>query len=100
MLGCQAYTETGAPAPLTGITVSAQVWPKKEGSAKVADLEVVFLDQSAGSFELWAPGDSCATNWPVGELAVDVQYSQTVGERQIVRSTETFYILIERDITT
>jgi hypothetical protein len=99
MLGCTALTDGGVGADLTLVTVAAQVWPEKEGQPKVADLVVEWVDREHGAYELWAPGDSLATDWPTGNLRVDVQYSQPLGARTLRRSTETFYIYIERNVT-
>jgi hypothetical protein len=100
MLGCTAFDETGAGADLSLVTVKSQVWPEKDGQPMVAEMVVEWVDRPNGAFELWAPGDGLATDWPTGNLRIDIQYSQPQpGARVLRRSTETFYIYIERDVT-
>jgi hypothetical protein len=99
MLGCAAFDAAGLPADLTGVDITSQVWPEKEGLPMVAAMEVEFTDRALGTYELWAPGDGLATGWPTGNLRIDVQYSQPHGARTLRRSTETFYLFIERDVT-
>lgn len=99
MLGCEAFDDAGQPIDLTGVEVAAQVWPIKAGQPKVADLQVQWLDRASGRYELWAPGDSLATDWPTGNLSVDIQYSQPSGARTLRRSSDTFHLYIEADVT-
>ena len=99
MLGCAAVDEAGAGVDLSLVTVTAQVWPEKDGLPKVADLVVEWIDRAHGTYELWAPGSGLATDWPTGNLRVDVVYSQPLGARTLRRSTETFYLYIEREVT-
>lgn len=99
MLGCQATADNGAPADLTGITVTAQVWSGTTGGALVAALDVVMVNAAEGAYELWAPGDSLAADWPIGHLRADIQYAQPYSGRTLRRSTETFYLWLEADVT-
>jgi hypothetical protein len=99
MLGCEAFDDAGQPIDLTGVDVAAQVWPIKDDQPKVADLDLQWLDRAQGRYELWAPGDSLATNWPTGNLRVDIQYSQPSGARTLRRSSDTFHLYIEPDVT-
>lgn len=97
-LGCAAKDPTGAPVDLTQHQIAAQV--RTPAGALVADLVVEWVDPTAGTYELWAPGNARATDWPLGNLPVDIQYTDpTPGARPLVRSTETFYIQILKDIT-
>ena len=99
LLGCQAQDEAGQPVDLTGVTVAAQVWPVKDGQPKVADLDVEWIERAQGRYELWAPEGGLATGWPTGNLRIDVQYSEQQGARTLRRSSDTFYLYIEQDIT-
>lgn len=99
MLGCEAFDTAGLPIDLTGVEVAAQVWPIQPSQPKVADLEVQWLDRASGRYELWAPGNSLATDWPTGNLRVDIQYSQQSGARTLRRSSDTFHLFIEPDVT-
>jgi hypothetical protein len=100
MLGCKAIDRTtGQGADLSQVTVESEVWPEKEGQAKVADLDVVWVNRAQGEFELWAPTTGLAASWPTGNLRVDIVYSEVQGTRTIRRPTETFYIYIEREVT-
>jgi hypothetical protein len=99
MLGCEATDEGGQPIDLTGVDVTAQVWPNKDGQPMVAELVLVWVDRSQGRYELWAPGNGLATAWPTGNLKVDIQYSQPSGQRVLRRSSETFFLFIEPDVT-
>lgn len=100
MLGCHAVDKTtGQGADLSLVTVESEVWPEKEGAPKVADLDVVWVNRATGDFELWAPTSGLATDWPTGNLRVDIVYSEVRGGRTIRRPTETFYVRIEREVT-
>lgn len=100
VLGCTAYSDDGTPADLTGITVAAAVrLQKPDTAAPVAVLEFEAVNLTQGTFDLWAPGDGLATGWPVDTLRVDIQYSQPYGARTLRRSTETFFLRVDRDET-
>jgi hypothetical protein len=97
-LGCAAYDTTGAPANLAQHEVAAQV--RTPAGVLVASMDVEWVDREAGTYELWAPGDGRSTGWPLGNLEIDVQYTATTGgPRPMVRSSETFYIHILKDVT-
>jgi hypothetical protein len=98
MLGCTAYDDAGAPANLNQYQVAAEV--RTPAGTLVAAMAVEWVDRAAGTFELWAPGDGRATSWPLGNLEIDVQYTATTGgARPMVRSSETFYLQIQKDVT-
>lgn len=99
MLGVTATDKAGLPVDLTDVTVEAQVRHEKESNPWFATLDVVWVDRTLGRYELWAPGDSLATGWPVGDLVADIQYSVVQGSRTIRQSTETFKLYINRDVT-
>jgi hypothetical protein len=101
MLGCVALDELDAPVDLSAVQVAAQV---RDAAGKlVATLVVDPVDLVLGSYELWAPGEGYTDAWPLGDLYVDVQYTQPAGgapgARPLRRSSETFYIAITRDET-
>lgn len=108
MLGCRALDTESQPVPLPDVIVEASVRPpdnprltteQNDARPALAVLDVVMVDAPNGTYELWAPDDGLATSWPVGELRVDIQYSSIYNSKNIVRSTETFYLRIERDAT-
>ena len=99
MFGVTATDSTGQPVDLSDLTVAAQVRPEKASDPWFADLELVWIDRAQGRFELWAPGNGLTDTWPVGDLRADIQYSQTQGSKVIRRSTETFRVYIDRDVT-
>lgn len=90
---------TGAqtPHPLTDIEVKSQV---KGSAGLVAELEVIWIDRANGKYELWAPGAGLTDTWPVENLQIDIQYTWPAGTKTMRRSTETFYLLLEEDVTT
>ena len=99
-LGCTAYSDDGSPADLTGVTVAAAVrLQRPENAPPVALLDFEPVNITQGAFELWAPGDGLATGWPTDTLRVDIQYTEPLGARTLRRSTETFFLRIDRDET-
>ena len=96
MMGATALKDDDTPYDLTGVTVKAQVRSIDEPATLLCDLEYVEVSASNGTYELWEPAD---VPWAVGEYKIDVQYSETVGVRTLIRSTETFYIRIIQDVT-
>lgn len=97
MLGCTALDETGAPVDLTGYQVAAEV--RTNAGVLVVTMVVEFVERTAGTFELWAPADGRSTAWPLGNLEIDVQYTPPGGDRPVVRSSETFYLQLVKDVT-
>jgi hypothetical protein len=93
MLGCAVLDEDEAPADLTNVTVASQVRDAED--ALLCDMEVVPVDLTLGTYELWGPADA---EWVAGDFTIDVQYT-TPGARQMVRSTETFYLRMLQDVT-
>lgn len=93
MLGCAALDEDDLPADLTGVTVASQV--RDSADELLCDMEVVPVDLSIGTFELWGPADA---EWAAGDFRIDVQYT-TPGLRELVRSSETFYLRMVQDVT-
>lgn len=97
MMSATALKDDDTPFPLTGVTVKAQVRAVDETSTLLCDLDYVAVSAVDGTYELWEPASAPA--WAVGEYKVDVQYESTVSGRQLIRSTETFYIRIIQDVT-
>lgn len=86
MLGWQALDAQGAPVPLNGITVNAIA--RQHDGQQIAVMEVVFVDASQGRFEVWAPGTGLTTTWPVGDVYLELEYSEPLpGGRVMARST-------------
>ena len=101
VLGCQALDALEAPVPLTDVQVAAQV---RDGAGRlVCGLDVLVVDAALGSYELWAPLSGYTDGWPLGELCVDVQYTQPAsavpGARPLRRSSETFALHVQQDVT-
>lgn len=89
--------DTGAAIDLTNVTIISQVWNK---GVKVADLVVEWIDRAQGAYELWAPGDATTSNWPTGNLRMDIQFTEPAGGTRLLRrSTETIYLLVEEDVS-
>ena len=96
ILGCTAMDSSGVVVPLTGITVEAQM--RDGAGALVVALEYQAVNEAAGVYELWHPGDSLVTAAP-GDYIIDIQYKAVDGERTIVRSTRSFYIRVLAEVT-
>lgn len=88
--------DTNLPANLTDITVTSQLWFNNQ---KVADLEVVWMDRPNGAFDLISPENVNTLLWPIGQVKQDIRFSKTEFGREVVKATETFYILIEQEVT-
>lgn len=91
LLAC-TYREGGVATDLTAYTVTSQL--RDYADALVAQLTVALADQGAspGVFTLsYVPG----ADLPVGRLKCDVQFVLA----GVVRSTETFVVPIEADVT-
>lgn len=98
MMGGTALKDDDTPYDLTNVTVKAQVRTNDEAATLVCDLDYVPVVLTDGTYELWEPVTPVA--WAVGEFKVDVQYTETTPSgRQLVRSTETFYLRIIQDVT-
>ncbi len=99
MLGCAALDAFGLPASLVSIDVAAQA--RTQAGELVADLELRWVDRAGGTFELWAPADGLSTSWPLGNLAVDIRYTEPAqpGVRLRVQRSETFFLVMEKGVT-
>jgi hypothetical protein len=96
-LGCAAKTEEGLPIDLYNYTVTSQV--RTISGDLVSTLESQWIDRTQGTFELRVPGDGRTTGWPVGNLEIDIQYNYFFDTDQVVRSSETFFIRLLKDVT-
>lgn len=97
ILGCTAIGDNGLPLPLASYTITAQA---RQGEQLVDNLVVEVIDAEAGTFELRAPGDSTTPAWPLGAVDMDIVYAQNLpGGQRLVRSTETFSVVVSRNVT-
>ncbi len=96
-LGCTAKDEAGVVVDLTSTQIRAQV-RNPETNALVADLVVNWANRVAGEYELWWSGDGLIDCQP-GCYQADIEYSTEVSGRPVVRSSETFTVLIVKDET-
>lgn len=97
VIGCSAKDDAGAAMNLTGIEVKAQVRVPDTG-VLVADFDVEWVNRAGGTFELWGSESKPSSQWPLGELHMDIEYALP-GTRNLVRSTETIILYILADIT-
>lgn len=90
-LACE-YKENNVPVGVQQVTIRAQV--RDSSDNLVQELTVQKADQSAnpGVFVLQA---GTISGWPIDLLRCDIQFS----EEQTVRSTQTFMIPVEEDVT-
>lgn len=88
--------ETNQPADLTEITVKSQI---RKGSVEVATLEVVWTDRQNGLYDLVSVDGENTLAWPTGILDQDIIYSKVEGGRTIIKATDTFQLLVEREVT-
>ena len=90
----QCAVSEGVPAvakDLTGFTIRSTV---KKGTTVVAELTHSWVDRAGGTYQL---EDMTTTTWPVAKLVCDIEYTSGDGT---IRSTETFEIDSQADITT
>lgn len=90
------YKLEGVPTPVTALTLRSQV--RTEGGKLVASLEVTKANQSLdpGGFTLALPSGATTQTWPAPEdLYIDIE----VTDGGVVRSTETFVIPTDTDVT-
>ena len=91
-LAC-AWKQSGAAAPITGFTITAQI-RKKSGMELVAALSVVNRNDAAGTFTL-VPVVSDTNDWPIGSLICDLQ----ITNGSTIRSSDSFLIPVIEDVT-
>lgn len=86
------YKENGVPADLTQYTINSQL--RDSGDALVQTMIVTKGNQTTtpGAFVLTAPD---ASVFPIDTLRCDIQFV----EGETVRSTQTFYIPVQEDVT-
>jgi hypothetical protein len=90
-LSC-VYKEEGVATSVAAMTIKSQV--RDATGSLVADLTATKPDQgvSPGQFTLSV---AAPIEWPVGIMSVDIEFS----DAGVVRSTQTFKIPVEDDIT-
>lgn len=98
VLGCTALDALGAPVPLTGVTIRAQL--RSERGALAATLLAEPVELGAGTFELHFPGTGRVAVAP-GSYLVDIEYSALVGAgpREMARSSRTMRVDVLAGIT-
>lgn len=86
------YKQNGVATSVSAYAIRAQV--RDSSDALVQELSVEKADQTSnpGVFILSA---GIITSWPIDLLRCDIQFT----EGQTVRSTQTFYIPVEEDVT-
>lgn len=84
-------TSNGAPVSVTGCTFESQV--RDALGNLVATLRCTVPAGVAGTVNLWGGATS---DWPTGRLFCDVT---AVWPDGVIRSTETFGVLVEKSIT-
>lgn len=91
ILACQ-YKQDGVPTSVELFTIRAQV--RDSSDNLVQELTVGKPDQTTnpGVFTLSA---GIISTWPIDLLRCDIQFS----EEETVRSTQTFFIPVEEDVT-
>lgn len=89
-LSC-TYKIDGVPSSVSSIDIDSQV--RNQRDTLIQDL-IVTKSETTGVFTLSADADD-TQNWPVTVLRCDVQFS----EGGSVRSTQTFEIIVNEDIT-
>lgn len=94
MLGWQALNAQGGPVNLTGVTVTPTA--REHDGRQIAAMEVVWVDRTIGTFEVWAPGDGRTTTWPVGDVYLEIEYSEPIaGGRVMARSTRSLVAQVQ-----
>ena len=85
------YKESGVATALVDYTIKSQV--KTLSGVLLAELEVTVADQvlTPGLFYL----KTNSTAWPIGNVFVDIQFTSG----PTVRSTQTFFVPVVKDIT-
>ena len=76
---------------LTGVTIKSQI---RKGSALVDTLVPVITDELSGEFSL--SQSEATTDWPTGELSMDIEFTLSTGQ---IISTATVSITCIKDIT-
>ncbi len=91
ILAC-TYKQDGVATSVENFTIRAQV--RDSSDDLVQELTVAKANQTTnpGVFTLAA---GLTTSWPIDQLRCDIQFS----EGGTVRSTQTFYIAVEEDVT-
>lgn len=91
VLAC-IYKQDGVPTNVDQYTIRAQV--RDSSDNLVQELSISKANQTAnpGAFAMSA---GPTPTWPIDLLRCDIQFS----EEQTIRSTQTFYIPVEEDIT-
>lgn len=91
ILAC-IYKQNGIPADLTQYSIRAQV--RDSSGDLIEELDVTKANQalSPGAFAMSAVNPP---DWPIDTLQCDIQFM----EETTIRSTQTFYIPVQEDVT-
>lgn len=98
LLGCTAKDENNVVVDLTNTTVRSQIRNGETG-ALIAELVLNWVNRAGGTFELLAPDEGLAENWPAGYHDIDIQYTTSTAGNPLVRSSETFKVYVIEDVT-
>lgn len=82
------YYVGGQPADVAGIDIRSQV---RSSTGELVQELAVIKGSETGSFVL----DAGVIDWPIDVLRCDIEFS----DAGTVRSTETFFIPVEEDVT-
>jgi len=90
LLAC-VYKVDGEPAPIDNLTIASQI--RQANGALVATMAVEADDLNPARFFLTP--DTETTTWPLDLLQCDVE----ITDDEFVRSSQTFFIPVVKDIT-
>ena len=91
MLLTVTYKVNGIASDISTIDIASQI--RNQSGLLIASMVVTKLPE-AGQFTL-APTNSDTSNWPLGNLLCDIEFTQSGN----IRSTETFGIVVVEEIT-
>lgn len=92
MLLTVTYKVDGTPTSIASIDIASQI--RTQSGALIDSMVVTKSESSTGVFTL-APTNSDTSNWPIGNLLCDIEFTQSGN----IRSTETFGIVVVEEIT-
>lgn len=90
-LTCTRTDSAGSAVDLSGVTIGAEM---RLGATTITPTATI-TDAAAGEFKLTATAATAET-WTVGAYKCDIEFTDIGGN---VISTETFYVVIDPDIT-
>lgn len=90
-LAC-TYKQNGLPSDVSPYTIRSQIRDSSGNLVQELDVSKANQTTNTGVFVLSCSGTG---SWPIDLLRCDIQFS----EEATVRSTQTFYIPVEEDVT-